>query len=136
MNYIDEVWNKLDEVEQQIMRDLQAKTPQVNLSYAVLDPQGVVHKCDLITSIIWEENNSRRIALDTFKLPDGTEASVSTVFLCLDHGRAGEGVHFETLTYDPQTDEEIILRVKTLDEAKATHQACCLKLKESLNKNE
>lgn len=133
MNYIDEVWNKLDEVEQQIMRDLQAKTPQVSLSYAVLDPQGIVHRCDLITSIIWEENNSRRIALDTFNLPDGTEVSVSTVFLCLDHGRAGEGVHFETLAYDPQTGEDIFLRAKTLDEAKATHQACCLKLKESLN---
>lgn len=85
----------------------------------VLDPDGAVRAVDVETWGRWFQTADRRIAWT-----EVGEATVSTVFLGLDHrfGSDGPPLIFETMIFGGPLDEHQA-RYSTLEQAKAGHEA-------------
>jgi hypothetical protein len=132
MSYIQELWNQIPEDQIAELNKLKEICSGSNIDFAVLDTQGNLIKCDLATSIIWQQlyPNANKIASDEIN-----NKKISTLFLNFDHG-FGENIFFESMILtDDKPDTENIIRAKTLEEANKNHKFLCNNIRFELIKN-
>ena len=132
MSYIDELWKQVPENQLTELNKVKEIYSGANIDFAILDPQGNVCKCDLATSIIWQQlcPDAAKIAFDEIN-----NKKVSTVFLNFDQA-FGENIFFESMVFiNDKPDTKNAIRAKTLEQAHKNHDFLCDNLKLELLKN-
>lgn len=124
--YIESIWKQLPIDEAKKLKEFASNLPKTQMKFAVLDPDGGVHECDLLTSIVWRQVNPNGCNIASEKIDGHT---ISTVFLGFDHG---QNYYFETMVFPkegtPDCGYSLSVRSKTFNEARANHLRVCAKV--------
>lgn len=112
----EQVWDLLEVDQRAFFRHMQELLPEdtgpAHTEIAILDGEGRVWKCDMVTHWVWQMAMPNMHRIDLTKVG---EAEVSTVFCPI----ATKNKHFETMILGPR---ERRWTYKTLAQAKAGHQ--------------